>query len=1178
MRIPFRLHSLILISLFGCIERDLQPSNALFNVMSPERTGIRFVNKIAEDDSLNVLNYEYMYNGGGVGILDLNNDGLQDIFFTGNQSPNALYLNQGDFHFKDISTSAGIELPNTWCTGVSVVDINSDGYDDLYVCVGGPGNESIFPNKLFINQGNLTFKEMASEYGLADSGESNQAAFFDYDKDGDLDMYLLTGGGLERSAIIVKPILVNGESRNTDRLYQNNYDSIKGHPVFANVSLQAGITIEGYGLGVSIIDANQDTWPDVYVSNDYLSRDLLYISNRDGTFTDQSLEYFKHTSHFSMGNDVGDVNNDGLMDIITLDMLPNNHIRKKLMFDPNQYDRFYQAVRYDYGYQYMRNNLHLNHGKNGFSEIGQLAGINKTDWSWSPLLADFDNDGFLDLYITNGFGKDITDLDFVNFRREAFSPFADQMKMRNTFLDSTNQRPPIKLSNYIFKNEGDLTFSDLSNDWGIKKPSISNGAAFADLDRDGDLEIIVNNINQEPYIFKNNSIEKNRANSHYINVLLAGSGHNPNGLEARVSIFYNGRSQHHYHHVARGFESSVEKIIHFGLGSDSIADSLIAVWPDGKRNLILNPKVNSILEVHYRDVIRKTGGEKAGNSYFTSIESINYTHHEIDYNDFRIQPSLISGLSNQGPAIAVSDVDNNGLDDVFIGGAYGSSGELFIQKPNGNFEKRTLESKDYEDLGAVFFDVDNDGDTDLYLASGGSERYAGHAKYQDRIYFNDGRGNFQLRENTLPDMKSSTSSVCAGDFDQDGDLDLFVGGRVSPTGYPESPLSYLLENQNGKFSDVTETVCPSLRKIGMVTSAVWTDFNNDNKPDLILVGEFMRITLLKNEDKELVDITDETELANSYGMWNSIFPVDIDNDGDMDYVTGNLGLNTPFNATVDHPFKVYFADFDKNGIVDPIFSVFEGEAEYPFSSFDQLKAQIPILSKYIPSYGAFANMTTDEILQLFKHTHYTTLSCTTLTSSVIENLGENHFKISSLPTTAQFAPVNGIAAEDINLDGQSDLILIGNNYSPEVVNGRYDASIGTVLINKGKMDFQSMPPARSGFFVDGDGKALVRMELTGNKSALLASRNNEPVRSHLIESYNNLKRLFLKSDEVSVMLFLADGKRQKVEFPYGGSYLSQSSRSIVITPQITKVEFFDMRGQSTRQIDVNSLIANVKTR
>ena len=1165
MRFDLPTYLLFLLCLLGCSGEDPGADNALFQRLPFSVTHVSFFNKIEEDDSFNILNYEYLYNGGGVGILDVNNDGLSDLFFTGNQVSNTLYLNQGNLEFEDISQAAGIELKNEWCTGVSIIDINADGYDDIYVCVGGMGNQSIFPNKLFINQKDMTFKEAAETYGLADPGESIQAAFFDYDKDGDLDMYLLTGGGFEKSAIVARAILENGENRNTDRLYKNTYDSILGHPVFQDVSAAAGILIEGFGLGVSIIDANQDTWPDVYVSNDYISRDLLYINNRDGTFTDRSLEFFKHTSHFSMGNDMGDINNDGLPDIVTLDMLPEDHTRRKLMFGPNQYDRFYMAVQRNYGYQYMRNMLHLNHGKDGFSEIGQLAGIHRTDWSWAPLLADFDNDGYQDIYITNGFGKDVTDLDFVKFRENAAAPFADKEKMEKLFLDSLKQRPSITLPNYMYRNEKDLTFSDQSAHWGITQPSISNGAAYADLDGDGDLEIIVSNMDQEAFIYKNNTVEWDSMAANFLKVRLAGPVSNPAGLGAQVSVFTQGAFQCRYHQVVRGFQSSVEKVIHFGLGPHKMVDSLIVTWPDGKQSSRGHLEANHMTVVNYKNAVASSPKSSAHKPYFSPVKVINYTHQETEFNDFSTQPLLMHGFSRQGPGMAVGDVNGDGWDDVFVGGAYQSSGALFLQSAKGDFEKRSIPTEDFEDLGVVFFDADGDGDLDLYVASGGVERYARYSGYQDRLYFNDGKGNFALAASALPSMLTSTSVVAAADYDQDGDLDLFVGGRVQPGEYPKTPASYLLENRSGQFVDVTDQINPALRNIGMVTSAIWTDFNNDFRPDLVLAGESMRITLLKNERKQLVDITYQTALADTYGMWNSLLAGDFDNDGDMDMVAGNLGLNTPFEVSPEKPLEVHFADFDQNGSVDPIFASYEEGNSYPLASLDQLTAQLPSLKKHILHYRDYAKTTTAGLLQLTDNDAYETLYCKMLASSFIENLGDDQFAITPLSLQAQWAPVNGMAAEDINLDGLLDLVLVGNSYSPEVVNGRYDASIGTVLLNRGKNTFQPLNP--TGFCVKGDAKGMARLELAGNQSLLIVAQNNDEVMSFIIKKYNGLKRIKPTENETSALLTLSDGKQRKTAFPVGSSYLSQHSRSIVITPQVKAVQLFDIKGQTTRQID-----------
>ena len=1087
--------------MYGCQNQQIA-SESLFQLLNSNLTGIDFQNTIFPNDTLNLLDFEYLYNGGGVGVGDFDNNGFPDLVFTGNMVESKIYLNKGAFQFEDITKSSGINTKSKWCTGVSIADINADGFDDIYICVGGPGKKSIFPNLLYINQGDLTFKESAAAYGLNDTNESNQAVFFDYDLDGDLDLYLLNGGGFEKSAVTVRPILKNGKSRNTDQLYQNNFNEELGHSVFTNVSEQAGINIEGFGLGVGIIDANHDHWPDIYVSNDYLSKDFLFINNQDGTFLEQANEYFGHTSHFSMGNDISDINNDGYLDIVTLDMLPESYYRRKMMFGPSKRIKFYQAVKYGYGFQYMRNMLQLG-TINGFSEIGQLAGIDRTDWSWCPLIADFDNDGFQDIYITNGYGKDITDLDFVNFRKNAITQFSDRNEVRKIFLESLNSLPSITVPNYIFKNNGGHTFENYTKEWGTSLPSISNGAVYVDLDQDGDLELITNNIDQKAFIYKNNLRERDSLSAHYLQIKLIGSKNNKSGIGATVSIYMGAEKQIRYNQRVRGFQSSATDILHFGLGNYTIIDSLTIKWPDGKISTKKSIAADQLITINYDTARPSNLSEKAFAGLLQKTDKIKHHHTEsIASDDFVKQPLLIHGFTNQGPCMTAGDVNGNGLEDLFIGGSYGSPASLFLQMADGEFIEKAILSENYEDTDALFFDLDGDADLDLYVTSGGSERYNGHQFYQDRIYINDGNGNFALDGTSLPELLTSTSTVRGSDFDKDGDIDLFIGGRVVPGQYPTLPQSYILQNNGGKFIDFTESFCPELKNIGMVTSAVWSDFNNDQFMDLIVVGEMMKISVFKNDGKKLTNITDRSGLENSTGMWNSIVPADLDNDGDMDYIVGNIGRNTSYEISREYPLKLHFTDFDNNGSIDPVFSIYEEGAYRQLTSLDILTKQLPALKKRILKYNAYAKSTTDDLIDLMDASGMKTLICENQASILLENLGGEQFAMRELPLMAQIAPVQDILVEDLNFDGQRDLMLIGNNFNTEVVFGRYDASKGMVLLNEGNLSFKGLNFEESGLSTTGDTRSILKLNLGRNKSLILIGKNNGPTENYLLMNEN----------------------------------------------------------------------------
>ncbi len=1081
----------------NCQKENPTKPDTLFTLISPDSSGVHFENTITTNDSINILAYEYLYNGGGVGIGDFDNDSLPDIFFTGNMVPCRLYHNKGNFKFDDITTSSGIDTKGIWAYGVSVIDINQDGWQDIYLCAGGMGNKDAFPNKLFINQGNLTFKESAKEYGLDDAGESIQSAFMDYDNDGDLDMYLLTGGGFEKSAIVPRPIINDGSARNTDRLYRNDYDASLTHPFFTNVSQAAGIIEEGFGLGVSVLDINEDGWPDVYVTNDYLSNDLLYVNNHNGTFSEKSDKYFKHTSHFAMGNDVGDINNDGLMDIIAVDMLPEDHYRRMLMYGPNQYDRFYYSVNHGYSYQYMRNTLQLNNGNGSFSEIGQLAGIYKTGWSWSALLADYDNDSHQDIFITNGFGKDVTDLDFVKFRREALTTM-DAPSQKKAFSDSLAVRSGIHIPNYAYKNNGDFTFSKVTDDWGFSIPSYSNGAAYADLDRDGDLDLVVNNIDAKAFVYRNNLIEQKTPNSNYLRIKLHGSENNKSGVGSKIRIVYNGKIQVRFLSTPRGFESSVEDYLHVGLGSYTTVDTVSVVWSDGRLSNSFNIQTNQVLHIDHKhsQPSLKTNSKFDQPIFETLPEAtIPYRHVENDFMDYRLQPLLLHKLSQEGPGITVGDINGDGLDDMYVGGSYRQPRSILIQTKNKTFKNISFDTDDFpsEDAGCLLFDADNDHDLDLYVVSGGNEYSEGNIRYQDRLYINDGKGNFKKNIQALPSMLTSGSCVVSGDYDLDGDLDLFIGGRATPSKYPVAPTSYILRNDHGKFSDVTEVIAPELKNIGMVTSSVWTDFNNDNQLDLIVAGEAMPITIFKNEKGKFTNVTTQTGLGDTNGFWNSITAGDFDNDGDVDFVAGNFGLNSPYHASVKEPMTIHHADFDNNGSVEPIVSCYEDGISYPVSSLDVITQQVPSLKKHILYYRTFAATTTEQLLKMTGKKDISLLTIKTLHSTYFENKGYGTFATKVLPLEAQLGPLYGMLAEDINGDGNLDLLAVGNSYATEVITGRYDALKGITLLGDGKNNFTHLSVIKSGFFVDGDGKSIARLNL-GKEKVIVVTQNNDSVK------------------------------------------------------------------------------------
>lgn len=1085
---------LLLISLFfiscnkssseqNTAEEEGEKQEPIFTLLFPDKTNVDFQNVINEGLNTNVLMYEYFYNGGGVAVGDVNGDGLEDLYFTSNMQQNKLYLNKGTMKFQDITTQAGVAgREGPWKTGTTMVDINADGKLDIYVCHSGNLQPEKKTNELFINQGNdangiPTFIEQAAKFGLDSPASSTNAYFFDADKDGDLDMFLLNHN--------IKSLPVLDEARTAalakvddavsgSRFYRND------NGFFKDITRQAGIQSSAlsYGLGAGIADVNQDGWPDIYVSNDYAVPDRLYINNQKGGFREVSHEQIGHTSNFSMGNDVADINNDQLPDIFTLDMLPEDNRRQKLLMAPDNYDKFDLSVRSGFHYQYMRNMLQLNNGnsRNGeptFSEIGQVSGISNTDWSWAALFADYDNDGWKDLYITNGYLHDYTNLDFLKYMDD-FMATKQGGFQRTDVLELVQKMPSSNVKNYIFRNNGKLNFKDQTTNWGMGEQSNSSGAAYADLDNDGDLDLVVNNINSPAFIYQNEANTK--LGNQFLKVKFSGENGNKMGIGAKVYLYAQGNTQYQEQMPTRGYQSNVSFTMNFGLGKNTKIDSIKVIWNSGKSQTLKNVQANQTLVLEEKNASTKTNSSIPNNTIFTEITSpIVSVQNKTTYNDFKRQPLLTNSQSFISPIMVKGDVNKDGLEDVFVGGSYGKSSELYIQSSGASlqFIKKTFPSNPNADVSdAIFFDANGDGFQDIYVAYGGYGNFTENdPNLQDQLFLNNGKGDFTLSPSALPAMLTSTGCVRVADINGDSKPDLFVGGRVSIGKYPNIPRSYVLINEgNARFKENTPE---ELKNIGMVTDAAFVDLNKDKKQELILVGEWMPITVFENENGKLANKTENYFDRKLSGWWNKLVVEDLNGDGSPDLLIGNLGLNSQAKASEKQPIELYYKDFDDNGSIDPILCMYIQNKSYPYLTRDELLEQVPTKRPKFTSYDSYSNATLTDIFGESELKDAKKLEVNYLKTAFLVQNQQGKFEEKQLPIEVQFAPIYTISVTDYDQDGKKDLILCGNLNKARLKFGKYDANYGLLLKGNGKGQFVSISQHQSGFNLQGDVRSAV---------------------------------------------------------------------------------------------------------
>jgi hypothetical protein len=1069
-------------------------ANTLFELLPPQATGITFVNQLPETPDFNIINYLYYYNGGGVAVGDIDSDGLPDLYFTSNLGRDRLYLNKGDFAFEDITEQSGVGGSDGWTSGVTMADVNGDGHLDIYVS-GVSYLTMRGRNVLYINNGDRTFTDRTESYGLSHEGYSTQALFFDYDSDGDLDVYLLNHSTHTERGISSKPQREVRHTRAGDRLLRNDGNR------FVDVSAEAGIFggVEGYGLGVVASDLNADGCMDLFVANDFQENDFLYHNNCDGTFTESIGAALGHTSRFSMGVDAADFNNDLRPDLMVVDMLPEQEAILKTSANAESFNVYDLKIKAGYQPQYARNTLQLNRGHGRFSEIGYLAGVPATDWSWAPLFADLDNDTHKDLFITNGIYRRPNDLDYINYiGNEAIQASLEQ-GITEENLTLLSRMPQIPIANYAYRNSGDLTFTNAAEVWGLAQPGFSNGAAYVDLNNDGALDLAINNINAPAAIYRSHARALN--GHHYLSVVLRGSGGNTAGIGTRIVIKHAGAQQMLEQLPTRGFQSSVDPRLHFGLGTATRIDSLIVVWPDRRFQILTDIAADQVLTLSQEEAAGTYAYPDRASTEPTfartdSSPHIDFKHRENVFYDYNREPLMPHRLSTEGPALAVGDVNGDGLDDIYVGGAKWQPGALFVQLPDGQFlasNQHTFRADSvHEDVDAAFFDADGDSDLDLYVVSAGNEFWEDHQELRDRLYLNDGRGGYQRALDHLPDIRENGSCVVPGDFNGDGHIDLFVGSRVVSRNYGFIPTSHLLQNDGtGRFTDVTAQIAAPIADAGMVSSAAWLDYDGDGQLDLIVVGEWMPIRVFRQESGRFIDRTVEAGFSATNGWWNTVKAADLRGNGRMDLVLGNLGLNSYIRASPEQPARLYVHDFSGNGALEQILTFYKGGVSYPLAGRDELVRLIPQLRSRYVSYADFGASRIEDIFTRDQLSQAVVREAHRFASSAALNRGDGTFELQPLPTEAQFAPIYAILPADFDGDTRTDLLVAGNFHGVTPVRGRYDASYGLMLRGDGAGHLQALDLALTDIVIQGQVRDMQLLRRADGKRWVVIARNDD---------------------------------------------------------------------------------------